>query len=144
MNLSETSFRMVDAEGTKRVFTEFYAKLTEALPIKDLETELYVNKLLTDYHKAQVHSLTTKKEKARYFLDEVIKPGLNIGYTEKFNKMMSVLESSDDPMVKFLTKQIQKSLDDLPSTSTSDDSIKDTDAVAPNPKRPKVHNYVNV
>ena len=131
---------MVDAEGAKRVFTEFYAKLTETLPIKDLETELYANELLTDHHKAQVHSLTTKKEKARYFLDEVIKPGLNIGYTEQFNKMMSVLESSDDPVVKFLMKQIQEFVfDGLHSTSSIDDNSKDSYAVAPRPKRPKVH-----
>ena len=118
---------MVDAEGTKRVFTEFYAKLTETLPIKDLVTELYANNLLTDNHKAEVQSLTTKKEKAQYFLDEVIKPGLNIGYTGQFNKMISVMESSDDPVVKFLAKQIQEFiLDSLPSTSTSDDNSKNT------------------
>ena len=130
---------MADAESAKRVFTEFYAKLTETLPINDLVTELYANKLLTDYHKAQVHSLTTEKEKAQYFLDKVIKPGLNIGYTEQFNKMMSVLESSDDPVVKFLMKQIQEFVfDSLPSTCSSDDDSKDSYAVAPRPKRPKV------
>ena len=112
---------MVDVEGAKRAFTAFYAKLTEALPIKDLLAELYANKLLPGNHKAAVESLSTKIEKAQYFLDEVIKPGLNIGYIGQFNKMITVMESSDDPVVNYLAKQIQECAHGV-SLSNSDDN----------------------
>ena len=36
---------MDDVEGTMKVFTEFYAKLTEVLPMNDLVAELFANRV---------------------------------------------------------------------------------------------------
>ena len=101
---------MVDVKSaviTERAFKHFYTKLTQALPIKDLVAHFYANNLLPGNHKAKMETLGTPKEKTEYFLDEVIKPGLNIGYTGQFSKMVNIMESSDDPVVNFLATEIK-------------------------------------
>ena len=107
-----SAYTMVEVEGAKRAFQMFYEKLIEALPINDLLSGLYASKLLRGNAKAKVktkvESLSTQKEKAKYLLNEVIKPGLSVGNVEQFNKMITVMESSDDPVVKHLAKQIQE------------------------------------
>ena len=117
------SIKMVEAEGAERVLTKFYAELVETLPINDVLADFRANKLLRGSHKTKLTSLSTQKEKAKYFIDEVIKPGLSIGYIEQFNKMIAVMKSSDDSTVKRLAKQIiMCSRDDSSSSSSSDDN----------------------
>jgi len=118
--LSET---MAEVKGTYKAFTKFYAKLTKALPMDDLLDEFYANRLLPDDHKAKIESLRTRKEKAQYFLDEIIKRGLSIGYTKQFNEMINVMESSNDPVLKNLSKQIQEYAFSI-SPNSSDDNGK--------------------
>ena len=113
---------MTKVEDAKSVITKYYAELIEVLPIDDLLAHLDANKLLSSNHKAKVESLSTRKEKTQYFLDEVIKPGLSVGYTEQFNKMITVMESNDDPVVKHLVKQIQECALGV-SPSSSDDGM---------------------
>ena len=114
---------MAEIEGAKKAFTKFYAKLTEALPMNDLLADLYTKRLLPGNHKAKVESLSTQKEKAQYFLDEVIKRGLNIGYTLQFNGMITVMESSDDPVVKYLAKEIQECALGVSPNSSDDNGM---------------------
>ena len=110
------SYTMVEAKGVKKAFRVFYTQLAEALPMDDLSANLYANELLPGNHKAKMQSLSTQKEKAQYFLDEVIKPGLSIGYVEQFNKMIAIMESSDNPVMKYLAKRIKEyALGDIPS-----------------------------
>ena len=52
--------------------------------------------------------MATDKEKAQYFLDKVIKPGLQIDYTEQFDEMLLIMQSSDDPPVKYLADKVMK------------------------------------
>ena len=111
-----SAYTMVEVEGAKRAFEMFYEKLIETLPINDLLSDLYASKLLRGKAKGndkakvktKVESLSTQKEKAKYLLDEVIKPGLSVGNVEQFSKMITVMESSDNPVVKQLAKQIQE------------------------------------
>ena len=72
---------MTDAIG---VFKKFYSELTKVLPmiINNLVTTLYSSELLSGDHKGRIDPLSTIKEKTEYFLDKVIKPGLEIAYTE--------------------------------------------------------------
>ena len=95
---------------TVDVFKQFYSELTKVLPmiITTLVTKLYSNKLLSGDQKSTIDSLATTKEKAVYFLDEVIKPGLEINYTKLFDEMLRVMESSDDPTVNYLVNEIHK------------------------------------
>ena len=46
--------------------------------ISTLVTRLYSDRLLSGNHKNCIDSLATTKEKTEYFLDKVIKPGLEI------------------------------------------------------------------
>ena len=90
------------------VFMEFYEKLT-ALPIDDMIEKLYANNLLPGDHKDKVQSPSlTPKEKAQHFLDGVIRRSLEIGYTEQFEKLISIMELSDDPALKHLAKKIRE------------------------------------
>ena len=114
---------MGDVEGAKKVFTEFYADLTEVLPMNDLVAELFANKLLPGDHKAKVESLSTQKEKAQYFLDTVVKPSLSIGYTEQFNKLITIMESCDNGAVQFLANKIREhGVAGVPSVFSDDKS----------------------
>ena len=77
--------------------------------------ELYTNNLLPGDHMPKVESLSTSKAKAQHFLDEVIKPSLKIGYTEQFDILINIMESSDNGMLKFLAQEIRECLPDLPT-----------------------------
>ena len=114
---------MVEPQNAERVIAEFYAELVEVLPINELLAVFRANKILCGNHKTKFKSLSTQKEKARYFLDEVIKPGLNVGRVDQFKKMISVMKSSDDSTVKHLAKQmLMCSFDASDNGTSSDDS----------------------
>ena len=103
------------AKTTEDIFKEFYPKLLGVLPIDCLIPQLYSKQLLSSNHKDRLQALTTKKERAKYFLDEVIEPGLQVGYMDQFDEMLAIMMKSDDPLVKFLANEI-KSRDIAPST----------------------------
>ena len=95
---------------TMDVFEKFYSELTTVVPmiINDLVTKLYADKLLSDSHKDYIDSLAKGKEKTKYFLDKVIKPGVEINYTKLFDEMLRVMESSDNSTVNYLVDKIHK------------------------------------
>ena len=71
-------------------------------------SDFYSHGLLPGDHKANIDALDTQKRKAEYFLDSVIKPGLEVGYMGQFDEMMKVMESSDDLAVKFVAEEIRE------------------------------------
>lgn len=97
------------AKSTNDTFKEFYPKLLKILPVDCLITQFYAENLLSSAHKSKLDGLSTRKDKTKYFLDEVIEPGLNIDYTEQFDEMLAFMAKSDDPAVRFLAKEINKS-----------------------------------
>jgi len=75
-----------------------------------LTTQFYCKNLLSSDDKGKLDTLSTnRKEKAKYFLDEVIERGLKIGYTDQFYEMLTIMSNSDSPPVKFLADEINKS-----------------------------------
>jgi len=68
------------------VFKQFYSELTKVLPmiINSLVTKLYSDKLLSGDHKTEIDSLSSKPRKTEYFLDKVVRAGLEIKYIQKF------------------------------------------------------------
>ena len=92
------------------VFKKFYSELTKVLPmiINNLVTTLYSDKLLSGDQKNRIDSLPTDEVKAEYFLNKVIKPGLEIKYTKLYNGMLEVMRTSDDPAVNYLVDEMQK------------------------------------
>ena len=105
---------MADVEAFTKAFKEFYRKLT-GLPINDMIEELYANDLLPGDHKDKIKSLSTSKEKAQYFLDAVIDSSLEISYTKDFDKLISIMESSDNPVLLFLAKEIREHVAGVPT-----------------------------
>ena len=89
-------------------FQNFYPKLLKVLPINSILTDFYSHGLLPGDHKANIDALDTQKRKAEYFLDYIIKPGIEVGYTGQFDKMLKVMETSDDPAVKFVAEEIRR------------------------------------
>jgi len=94
------------------VFKRFYSELIKVLPtiINNLVIKLYSDELLSGDHKERIDSLPTDKEKTEYFLDKVIKPGLqlDVPYTKIFDAMLKVMKVSDDPTINYLVDKIQK------------------------------------
>ena len=92
------------------VFKKFYSEFTKVLPMisNDLVTKLYSDKLLSGNHKRRIDSLPTDEEKTEYFLNKVIKPGLEIKYTKLFDGMLGVMTMSDDSTINYLVDEIQK------------------------------------
>ena len=95
------------------VLKEFYPKLLEILPVEALTTQFFAKGLLSNTHKEKLDGLSAaraiNKEKAKYFLDEVLIPGLKIGFVEQFDEMLVMMRNSDEPPVKFLANEITKS-----------------------------------
>ena len=87
--------------------------------INNLVTTLYSRELLSGDHKGRIDSLLTTKEKTEYFLDKVIKPGLEIKYTKQFDEMLRVIKTSDDCAIIYLVGEIQKFILGLPPTGSS-------------------------
>ena len=95
------------------LFKRFYPNLLEILPVDDLLTQFYSKDLLSGAHKDKLDGLSaaraTNKDRAKYFLDNVIGPGLKIGFMKQFDEMLLIMAKSDDPSVKFLASKITKS-----------------------------------
>ena len=110
------------AKTAREAFTEFYSNLVEVLPINDLLCDFYTSNLLSSDDKAKIDDMTIKKEKVVYFLDNVIKPGLEIGYTEQFDEMVRMMETVEYRPVKYLAGEIRKFLTGPTSRDTAYDS----------------------
>ena len=104
------------------LFKTFYPKLLEILPVDDLLTQFYSKDLLSGAHKQKLDGLsaaraTTDNDRAKYFLDNVIKPGLKIGFMKLFDEMVMIMTKSDDPSVNFLASEITKTRESSNITS---------------------------
>lgn len=105
------------ARNAKDGFKEFYSKLLEVLPISLLISQFYTKALLSDDHKNKLDTLTSSKERAEYFLDRVIKPGLQIDFTKQFDEMLLIMQNSDDPPVKYLADEVMKFMGGKPEAT---------------------------
>ena len=97
------------AKSIKDIFKEFYPQLLEILPVDCLINQFFSKQLLSSAHKSNLQDISTNRGRAKYFLDEVIQPGVNIGYYKQFDEMLAVMEKSDNPPVKFLADKMMKS-----------------------------------
>ena len=102
------------------IIQTFFSQLILVLPMDNLS--LFNSQgLLPGNHKNKIKSLTTQPEKAEYFLDSfldnVIRPGLEIGYDKQFKDLLKLMENSDDSKVKHLADKITTALTDVSITS---------------------------
>ena len=105
------------------LFKRFYPALLEILPVDDLLTQFYSKNLLSGAHKDKLDGLSTakatNKDRAKYFLDNVIQPGLKIGFMKLFDEMVMIMAKNDDPCVNFLASEITKTRESSDITSHS-------------------------
>ena len=76
--------------------------------ITTLVAKFYSDGYLSGDHKSRIDSLPTDEEKTGYFLDRVIKPGLETKFTEQFDEMLRVMKTSDDCAIGNLVGEVQK------------------------------------
>ena len=74
------------------------------------------SELLSFDRKSELDSLTSPQEKIKHFLDAILIPGLNAGYTGHFDEMVVMMKENDDVLVKFL---IEKLVPDVSVASSS-------------------------
>ena len=107
------------------IFKKFYSELNKVLPmiISALVTQLYSSGLLSGDSKGCIDALPTHKEKTEYFLDSVIKPGLEIECTEQFDEMLKVMRTSDEVAVKCLFDKIEEFMSTTSCKGTSKGTV---------------------
>ena len=101
--------------STFKVYQKYYVELVRCLPMDDVVFigELFKNELLPSDLKAKLKSLSTSKEKAAKFLDDVIEPALNAENSngEIYFTLLSVMKESEYDTVKKLAEAIISELD---------------------------------
>lgn len=94
---------------TKKVYDSYTERLIKCLPMDDalFIAKLSAQELIPGDTDSKIKALPTQAEKASYFLNHVIKPALDIGYTAEFNKLLSVMQDCGYTHVKNLSCEIQ-------------------------------------
>jgi len=112
------------------IFKKYYPKLIRSLPMNDeyFMAELYGKDLLPGDLKADIESLPTSAKRASKFLDEVIKPSVEVNDDRKFHMLLSSMKQIDDVTIKELADKVRTSLGTircvLNQTSSSDETGK--------------------
>ena len=104
------------------VFHQFYPELVASLPMKDdVFIDMLEKKGLSSganwKERLQLHRVSAQA--ACYFLDQMIEPGLRIGNTVSFEKMLSVMEEFNCDMVNQLATRIRLALKGETETSVT-------------------------
>ena len=88
------------------LFKRYYSGLLQSLHMTDTNfiQTLYKHKLLDHDMKDDLHSMTKTLDKASYFLEHAITPGLNY---EKFKKLISAMKESSHDNVVDLAYEVQ-------------------------------------
>ena len=106
----ESNNSISKCDAIKLALRKAYSDLTEILPIDYLVPCLYSANLLPDHHKKSLDDLSEYSKKVQHFLDHVLAPSVRVGYTGLFEKMLDLMESSDDKAAKFLVSKIRHTL----------------------------------
>ena len=104
----------------KRAVKKFYPELLKTLPLSHLVPCLYSEGIISNDSMRKLQALS-ELERIKYFLDDVLMPGVEIGYITLFKKLLGVMQVSDDGAVKYLAGEICSflSIDSVVSPSSS-------------------------
>ena len=96
--------------SASELFENYYIALIYLLPMKDASfvDDLLKYDLLPGDLKIRLASLTMNNQRASYFLDNVIKPGLAVGNSRCFVNLLTVIKEHDN--CKELAKKIENEL----------------------------------
>ena len=97
----------------KKAYEGYVEKLVKCLPMDDVLfiAKLCRDKLLPGDTKNKLTSLSTEADKAWYFLNHVIKPALEIGNTNGFTKLLTVMKECPYDHVQTLSCEINNEID---------------------------------
>ena len=92
-----------------QVYAGYELQLVKCLPMNDqlFITELSANSLLPGNMEATITSLLTPVNKSSHFLSNIIKPALDIDYTDSFDKLLVIMEGCGYPHVQALAVEIK-------------------------------------
>ena len=111
--LTSTAVATVMAKkSAAELFEHYYMGLVYSLPMKDADFmyELLKHDLLPEDVKCKLELLTVHSERSSYFLDNVIKPGLEVGNTRSFVSLLTVMKCNKYDNIKDLATKIEKEL----------------------------------
>ena len=95
------------------LFEHYYQALIVSLPMKDnFMEELFKHGLLPKDVIHKLEKLSERKNRASYFLDNVIKAGLIVGNKTCFVNLLTLMNNSKYDNVRDLAKQIESEYDD--------------------------------
>ena len=96
----------------KKVYDDNFKDLVKILPMNDaiFIANLKTNGLLEGDTSEQIDNQGTKADKAKYFLQNVIEPGLAVGDTETFDKFVTVMEKSERMLLEKRARKIRSEL----------------------------------
>ena len=100
--------------NTKRsvtdLFEHYYTALVYSLPMRDAKflDDLCSHGLISERFKDELKSLTRCNERASYFLDHKIKPGLATGDITNLLTLFAVMKNCDYDDVKDLAEKIEE------------------------------------
>ena len=80
-----------------KVYDDNYERLVKILPMDDtlFTAKLTSKSLLPEDIGSKIDSLSTKAEKAKHFLKNVIKPSLDVDDTRDLNNFISIMKNSE-------------------------------------------------
>ena len=107
--------------STNEVFKQFFVELVTMLPVDDtlFLAKLFSCGLLPGNLMNKVMGKDTPAEKAMCFLDGKIKRDISIGDFKSFNKLLDIMEESENGSLKDLAKKIGSALQEDPVVSTA-------------------------
>ena len=100
---------MTNEGSVTELFEYYYTILVSSLPMQDAKflDDLCNHGLICEQFKDELKSLTQCNERASYFLDHKIKPGLATGDTANLFTLFAVMKNCSRDDVKDLAKQIK-------------------------------------
>ena len=103
------SITVMAKRSALQVFEHYYQGLMYSLPFNDTDfmEDLSKHDLLPQNIKVKLDELSKIKEKASYFLDFLIKPGLLVGDNTYFITLLAVMKNSQYNSVNDLAKLIE-------------------------------------
>ena len=88
-----------------------------------------LSKLVPDELKEKIFSKPTSAEGAACFLDKAITSNVELQYYEPFNNLLSVMETSSNISLKYLSDKIKQDI--IKKNRSADDHGKNTDYLVP-------------
>ena len=104
----------MDKTSPLQLFEQHYQNLVCSLPLKDTDfiEDLSKHDLLPENIKIQLEKQSKHKERASYFLDNVIKPGLIVGDNTCFVSLLTVMKNSHYDSVKDIAVLVESQCND--------------------------------